>query len=182
MKLTLQNHIIDQAKFCPSPNYNPRPEGTEIDLVVTHCISLPPESSCTEDIVDFFQNKLDCSKHDYYKEIEQLQVSSHLLIDRLGNLYQFVPFDQRAWHAGESSFHGRSNCNDFSIGIELEGTDVDLFTDEQYQALNNVLTLLSFNYSSLANKYITGHSDIAPGRKSDPGIGFDWSKVDWIKS
>jgi len=158
-----------------SPNCNERPND-EISLLVIHNISLPPGQFDTQAVQRFFCNELDCSEHPYYQEIEGLQVSAHLLIERTGRVIQFVPFNKRAWHAGLSSFEGREQCNDFSIGIELEGTDDQLFTDEQYEQLSNITQQLVSVYPSISLDRIVGHSDIAPGRKTDPGPCFDWSR------
>ena len=124
----------------------------------------------------FFQNKLDKTQHPYFEEIHTLKVSSHILIKRTGEIVQFVPFNERAWHAGQSNYRGRECCNDFSIGIELEGSDTDQFEEAQYQQLTQLITVLRAAYPSISEN-ITGHSDIAPGRKTDPGTGFDWEKL-----
>ena len=163
------------ADWMASPNCNERPND-EISLLVIHNISLPPGQFDTQAVQRFFCNELDCSEHPYYQEIEGLQVSAHLLIERTGRVIQFVPFNKRAWHAGLSSFEGREQCNDFSIGIELEGTDDQLFTDEQYEQLSNITQQLVSVYPSISLDRIVGHSDIAPGRKTDPGPCFDWSR------
>jgi AmpD protein len=143
---------------------------------VIHNISLPPGQFDTQAVERFFCNQLDCSEHPYYQEIEGLQVSAHLLIERTGRVVQFVPFNKRAWHAGLSSFAGRERCNDFSIGIELEGTDDQPFTDEQYLQLTKITQQLVSVYPSITPDRITGHSDIASGRKTDPGPCFDWGR------
>jgi AmpD protein len=158
-----------------SPNCNERPND-EISLLVIHNISLPPGQFDTQAVERFFCNELDCSEHPYYQEIEGLEVSAHLLIERTGRVVQFVPFDKRAWHAGQSSFEGREQCNDFSIGIELEGTDDQPFTNEQYAQLTQITQQLMSVYSLIRPDRIVGHSDIAPGRKTDPGPCFDWSR------
>jgi len=157
-----------------SPNFNQRPNGIEVDLLVIHNISLPPGEFSGNYIEQFFTNCLDHSLHPFFNEIEGVKVSAHLLIRRDGTLIQFVPLNQRAWHAGQSSFHGRENCNDFSIGIELEGTDNCPYTDEQYVALARVTNEIRHYYPKITDDNITGHSDIAPGRKTDPGQAFDW--------
>ena len=156
----------------PSPNFSERKNS--IDLVVIHCISLPEGEYGNSNIEDFFLNKIDYFKHDSFKSLENLKVSSHLLVKRDGAVTQFVAFDKCAWHAGESSYAGRKNCNDFSIGIELEGCIDDIFTEKQYTELNKILKELISVYS-ITN--IVGHSDIAPGRKFDPGENFDWERV-----
>lgn len=163
------------AKQCPSPNCDERPADGAIELLVIHSISLPPGQLGGDEIEAFFQNKLDCSQHPFFAQIKGLKVSAHLLIRRDGEVVQFVPFCQRAWHAGVSEFRGRSSCNDFSIGIELEGTETSGFTEAQYQALSQVTKALQKTYPALNDfANIVAHSDIAPGRKTDPGEYFDW--------
>jgi AmpD protein len=154
-----------------------RPEGTDINLLVLHSISLPPGEFGGHWIEKLFSNTLPPDAHPYFAEIHQLQVSAHVLIQRDGHIVQFVPFDKRAWHAGESCYEGTERCNDFSIGIELEGTDTDSFEDIQYEQLAAIIGALNETYPSITTSRITGHSDIAPGRKTDPGSGFDWSKL-----
>jgi len=176
MPYTLDNGWIVQARAVPSPNFGPRPRGIEPSLLVIHNISLPPgqyEGNCVE---RFFTNCLDWAEHDYFSQIEGLEVSAHVLLRRDGEMVQFVSLDERAWHAGDSCFQGRDNCNDFSIGIELEGTDIDPYTDVQYQALQKLTALILSEYSDVEPSAIVGHSDIAPGRKTDPGDSFDWRR------
>lgn len=169
-----QNIWLDYAKKIPSPNFNQRPELTTVSLLVVHNISLPPGEFGHDYVEQFFQNQLDIPRHPFFDEIKDLKVSSHLYIKRSGELVQFVPLDQRAWHAGLSSYEGDENCNDFSIGIELEGTDTNPYTDAQYQTL--VATTLDIQrlFPAISNERITGHEHIAPGRKTDPGPAFDW--------
>ncbi|RUM78614.1 MAG: 1,6-anhydro-N-acetylmuramyl-L-alanine amidase AmpD [Candidatus Thioglobus sp.] len=169
----ISNHRLTSATQSPSINYNDRPNG-EISLVVIHNISLPPGEFNNPYIEQFFTNQLDFNAHPYFKTIQDLQVSAHLLIKRDGSIIQFIPFDKRAWHAGESSFNGQDNCNDFSIGIELEGTDNLNYEAVQYQSLKTTLKQLK-NYYPVQN--IVGHSDIAPGRKTDPGEAFNWGAI-----
>jgi AmpD protein len=145
-------------------------------LLVIHNISLPPRCYGGDCIERFFTNRLDWDEHPFFEEIRDVQVSAHLLIQRAGEVVQFVNFAERAWHAGESCFEGRANCNDFSIGIELEGSDDEPYTDAQYATLTAVTTLLLTHYPALAAHRIVGHSDIAPGRKTDPGPAFDWQR------
>lgn len=166
--------ILQEALQHPSPNHDERPEGCPIDLLVIHNISLPPNEFGGKWIDDLFCNRLDPEAHPYFEKICHLQVSSHLLIRRDGELIQYVPFIQRAWHAGLSCFQGRERCNDFSIGIELEGADDIPYSEEQYQQLSIVTQALLREYPEITPEGITGHSDIAPGRKSDPGPAFDW--------
>jgi AmpD protein len=166
---------LQGARHCASPNHDDRPANTEVSLLVIHNISLPPEQFGGPWIEDFFCNRLDPNAHPYFREIHRLQVSAHLLIRRDGELVQFVPFDQRAWHAGQSCFAGQEKCNDFSIGIELEGSDTQDFTAAQYDSLIEVTHLLQQRYPAIKTERIAGHSDIAPERKTDPGPHFDWS-------
>jgi AmpD protein len=166
-------HWLTGAKQLPCVNFNERPD-TPISLIVIHNISLPPKKFGGRYIEDFFANQLDASHHPYFASIENLKVSSHLLIKRTGEVLQFVPFNKRAWHAGESCFKQQQNCNDFSIGIELEGTDDINYTQEQYKALNHAIKALKSCYLITD---IVGHSDISPGRKTDPGKAFDWNKI-----
>jgi len=167
-------HRLVEAQQIESPNYNERPPGQQPELLVVHSISLPPGQYGGRYIEQLFTNQLSPQDHPYFQDIHQLQVSAHLLIRRDGSLMQFVPFDKRAWHAGKSNYQGRENCNDFSIGIELEGTDDSAFEAVQYQVLAHVIRCLLDTYPSLSERDITGHSDIAPGRKTDPGSAFDW--------
>lgn len=177
MNINPTTGLLDDCTQCPSPNKDARPENTTIDLLVIHSISLPPEQYGGEYIERFFQNKLDKNQHPYFEEIHQMQVSSHILIKRSGEVVQFVPFHERAWHAGKSSYCGRERCNDFSIGIELEGSDTDRFEEQQYQRLAELILTLQQAYPETRG-HITGHSDIAPGRKTDPGTGFDWARLE----
>lgn len=162
------------AERSPSPNFDERPAHEEISLLVVHAISLPPRQYGGDWITDLFMNRLDGSAHPYFAEIADLRVSAHLLIRRGGEVLQYVPFSQRAWHAGQSEFEGRERCNDFSIGIELEGCDHDPYTDIQYARLVAVSQLLMRRYPRITRDSIVGHCDIAPGRKTDPGPCFDW--------
>lgn len=164
------------ARQVPSPNQDARPDGAVVDLLVIHCISLPPACFDTPAIEQFFLNRLDRNAHPYFAEICAMRVSAHLLIRRDGELVQFVALDRRAWHAGQSCFDGRERCNDFSIGIELEGTDDGEFSAAQYRRLGEVSRAIRARYPLITPDRITGHSDIAPGRKTDPGPGFDWAR------
>jgi len=164
------------ARACPSPNQSERPEGSEVSLLVLHNISLPPGQYGGGYIEQFFANELKADEHSYFAGIANLQVSAHLLIDREGEVVQFVPLSRRAWHAGASSFEGCANCNDYAIGIELEGTDIEPYSDCQYQSLVQVCRELLAIYPALRAERIVGHSDISPGRKTDPGIAFDWPR------
>jgi len=158
----------------PSPNKNERPDTNNVSLIIVHNISLPPNQFGECWIDDFFLNKLDPKQHPYFEEICELKVSSHLLIRRDGNITQYVPFHERAWHAGLSNFDGADNCNDFSIGIELEGADHIAYTEEQYIALSSCCRALIDAYPMLSEETIVGHCDVSPGRKTDPGESFDW--------
>lgn len=175
MQTIVQFGLLESATFKPSPHCDDRPEHQDIDLVVVHGISLPPNEYGTDAIEQFFCGKLDMTTHPYFAEIAHLRVSSHLLIKRTGEIVQFVPFDKRAWHAGESSFNGKTRCNDFSIGIELEGSDHVPYEDCQYQRLADVIQLLQGAYPGITHDRIVGHADIAPNRKTDPGPAFNWN-------
>ncbi|KTB65655.1 N-acetyl-anhydromuranmyl-L-alanine amidase [Pseudomonas viridiflava ICMP 13104] len=163
------------VQHCPSPNFNARPDG-EISLLVIHNISLPPAQFKTGKVQAFFQNRLDTTEHPYFAGIADLRVSAHFLIERDGDVIQFVSCLDRAWHAGVSSFDGREGCNDFSIGIELEGTDEQPFSEAQYHALIDLTRQLRKAFVAITPERICGHSDIAPGRKTDPGPCFDWAR------
>jgi AmpD protein len=165
------------ARRVASPNCDERPEDADITLMVVHGISLPPGEYGGDWIDDLFCNRLDPDAHPYFREIAGLRVSSHLLIRRDGEIVQYVPFSRRAWHAGDSCFEGRSACNDFSIGIELEGQDTEPYTDRQYEQLAAVMQALVAAYPGLSLDRVAGHCDIAPGRKTDPGPAFDWQQL-----
>ena len=169
-----QDGIIDVAEFCPSPNFDERPNNTSIDLIVIHAISLPAGFYNTQLIKDLFLNCLDQGKDQFLESIKDLKVSSHFLITRKGTLIQFVPTHKRAWHAGISVYKGRENCNDFSIGIELEGCDDEEFEQSQYNSLSRLINFLSIDLQ-INKQNIVGHADIAPDRKTDPGPLFDWT-------
>ena len=172
-----QPHWLQGARHVASPNCNERPDPDDISLIVVHGISLPPGQFGAGYIEPFFLNQLCSDDHPYFKTIEGLTVSSHLLIERSGEIVQFVGFDQRAWHAGNSEFAGRGDCNDFSIGIELEGTDTEPYTDAQYQQLIQVIHALHAAYPKTQSNPVVGHCHIAPGRKTDPGDAFEWQKL-----
>jgi AmpD protein len=175
-----QNNFFDNdgwlknANRVESDNFNQRPTLKRDFLVVIHSISLPPGQFNNSFIEDFFQNKLNPTLHPYFETIKDLKVSAHFLIKRTGELIQFVSCHNRAWHAGESSWKGMSDCNDFSIGIELEGTEIEPYEEIQYKVLLNLLVQLKKEYNIID---IVGHSDIAPHRKTDPGPSFDWNKI-----
>lgn len=176
LRMHINNHWLNQANQIPSPNFDDRPETDDISLIVIHSISLPPGEFGNDCINQLFCNQLKPDEHPYFKEIHQLTVSSHLVIKRTGEINQYVPFDKRAWHAGSSSYEGRERCNDYSIGIELEGTETIPYTEAQYQQLAAIVRVLLDAYPGLSPERIVGHSDIAPGRKTDPGPSFDWQK------
>jgi len=178
MQIDISTGLLDTTaagvQFIASPNFDERPENNPLDLIVIHNISLPPEEFGGPWIANLFCNTLDPDAHPYFAEIHQLEVSSHVLIRRDGEIVQFVPFHKRAWHAGKSEYNGRERCNDFSIGIELEGSDTQPFEPPQYQQLSELVHALLTSYPTLSTKHITGHSDIATGRKTDPGPYFEW--------
>jgi len=171
-----QQGLVEQAGFIASPNHDARPVPGDISMIVIHNISLPPQQYGGEGVIELFTNALNPDEHPYYAEIQGLKVSSHFFIRRDGSLLQFVPCTMRAWHAGASEWKGRQRCNDFSIGIELEGSDFDAFEQDQYSTLNRLLSALVERYPI---REIVGHSDIAPGRKTDPGLHFEWSKIQY---
>jgi len=173
----LNNGWLDGAVHIPSPNFDQRPEGMTVNLMVIHAISLPAGCYGGDDIADLFTNQLPADRHPDYVDLCDLKVSAHVLIRRDGSVIQFVGFDQRAWHAGESCFEGASHCNDFSVGIELEGCDHDVFDDVQYASLAILLHGLIQHYPGLSEERIVGHCDIAPLRKTDPGPHFEWQRL-----
>ena len=174
--MKIKNHRLQDINFLESPNFNDRPVDEDISLLVIHSISLPPKKYNTDHIERFFLNELDFSSHNFYKNIDGMKVSAHVLIKRNGEVIQFVPFNKRAWHAGVSSYKGKNDCNNFSIGIELEGSDDDIFEDIQYEKLSLITSLLIEEYDLIIKDNIKGHSDIAPERKTDPGVLFDWDR------
>jgi len=168
--------LIKEARQVLSPNCDDRPQGCEPDLIVIHGISLPPGEFGGQWIDRLFTNSLDSFEHPYFRKISGLRVSSHLLIRRDGELVQYVPLIKRAWHAGDSCYKNRNQCNDFSIGIELEGVDTIAYTDEQYDVLCRAISALRAVVNSLRHAPIVGHNDIAADRKTDPGPAFDWKR------
>ena len=165
------------ARQCPSPNRDRRPAGCEPELIVLHGISLPPGEFGGPYIEQFFTNTLDHDHHAYFREIAELRVSAHVLVRRDGEVVQFVPFSERAWHAGESVFRGRGRCNDYSIGIEIEGDDDTAYDERQYDCVARLIASLCRRYPRLDARVVAGHCDIAPGRKTDPGPAFDWMRL-----
>lgn len=180
--MTINAGRLSDATWFTSPNYNQRPENTTIDAIVIHNISLPPNEFGAGDtdglhyVKALFTNRLDWEAHPYFQTIKGAEVSAHLFIERDGAITQFVNFNERAWHAGRSSYLGRPECNDYSIGIELEGSDFVSFTTDQYEALAKVIVAIYDAYPK-THRHLTGHSDIAPGRKTDPGDYFEWKKL-----
>ena len=177
IKMKIENHILEEVKISLSPNYDLRPDKSNISLIVLHSISLPPTIFGNNYVEDFFCNKLNPGNDDYLNAIKDMKVSSHLFVKRTGEIIQFVPFDKRAWHAGKSSYDNVENCNDYSIGIELEGCDDISFEDIQYEKLAYIIKAILDNYKKTSKERIVSHSDIAPGRKSDPGPLFDWKRL-----
>jgi AmpD protein len=177
LQVDLVSAQMRDARQIVSPNFDSRPPGVEADLIVVHGISLPPGEFGGPWIERLFTNTLPPDLHPYFAEIEDLRVSSHLLVARDGEVTQFVKFTDRAWHAGQSSYRGRAACNDFSIGIELEGMDEVEYAAEQYDALAEVVAALCDAYPRLSPDRLVGHSDISPGRKTDPGPAFDWERA-----
>jgi len=169
--------LLGGARQVPSPNCDERPPGVEPDLIILHGISLPPGEFGGPWIDRLFTNRLPADEHPYFAEIAALRVSAHVLVRRDGEAVQYVPFHQRAWHAGVSSWEGRERCNDYSIGIEIEGTDASAYEEAQYATVVALIVELCRAYPSLSIERVVGHSDVAPGRKSDPGIAFDWPRL-----
>ena len=177
LKININSHLIEGIVHLPSDNYDLRPNDTDIDTVIIHCISLPEGSYGNDNVSDLFTNKLDAAKNKLFSSLEGLRVSSHVFIKRNGEIIQFVPFNMRAWHAGVSKYKNRENCNDFSIGIELEGTSNSVFEDEQYDKLKEIIKLMKTCYPKIVEENIIGHNEVAPGRKEDPGVFFDWDRI-----
>jgi AmpD protein len=163
------------SRIVSSPNFDARPDGAAVELIVVHAISLPPDEFGGPGVEQLFTNSLDADEHPYYAEIAGLRVSAHFFIRRDGGLTQFVSTEDRAWHAGVSCWRGRERCNDFSVGVELEGSDTQPFEDAQYVCLRALIAAIRLRYPAVAG--VVGHSDIAPGRKTDPGPLFDWGRL-----
>jgi N-acetyl-anhydromuramoyl-L-alanine amidase len=172
--LDVRSGLLSTARQVASPNCDDRPAALSPELIVVHGISLPPGEFGGPWIDALFTNTLPPDAHPYFAEVASLKVSAHVLVRRDGELVQYVPFQRRAWHAGVSSWRGRERCNDFSVGIEVEGTDASAYEHAQYEALARLVAVLCRAYPTLLPDRMVGHSDIAPGRKSDPGIAFDW--------
>ena len=177
MRVDPASHLIAGVRYTPSPNANERPDGCLPSVIVLHSISLPPGEFGGPGIEELFTNQLDPDTHPYFASIAKQKVSAHVLIRRDGGIVQFVPFHRRAWHAGTSNYKGRENCNDFSIGIELEGTDTLPYEDTQYRVLAALIDALRIAYPDLSKQRIVGHSEIAPDRKTDPGQAFEWHRL-----
>lgn len=171
------NGQLPAARQLPSPNQDARPQPDDVDLLILHGISLPPGQFGGRWIEDLFLNRLQPTADPYFAAIHRLRVSAHLLVRRDGSLIQFVPFHRRAWHAGASCWQGRERCNDYSIGIELEGTDDTPYDARQYRALQRLLPAIRAAYPGITPERVVGHSDVAPGRKTDPGPAFDWQRL-----
>ena len=169
--------ILKDCEFIKSPNFDHRPKNTVVDTIVIHCISLPEKNYDNENVTLLFLNDLNKNLHPSFGSLDGLRVSSHILIKRDGQLIQYVPFDKRAWHAGKSEYKGRTNYNDFSIGIELHGSVSDIYTEDQYLSLKNLIDELKEIFPSITDSNILGHSDIAADRKNDPGPNFTWEKI-----
>ena len=177
LNLDSTGNWFERARRVPSPNFDARPFGCDIGLIVVHGISLPPGEFGGPHVEHLFCNRLDPEAHDGFRAIAALKVSAHLLIRRGGELVQFVALSERAWHAGESRFGDRVRCNDFSIGIELEGADRVPYEDVQYERLGHVCRTVMRRWPAIGRDRIVGHSDIAPNRKTDPGPAFDWPRL-----
>jgi N-acetyl-anhydromuramoyl-L-alanine amidase len=177
LEIDAASGVMRGVRQFESPNFDARPKGTDCDLIVIHGISLPPGTFGGPWIDHLFTNSLSADAHPYFATISGRKVSSHLLVRRDGEITQYVKFTDRAWHAGQSAFEGREACNDFSIGVELEGFDTTPYADVQYQVLANIVAALCRAYPRLSQQRLVGHSDIAPGRKTDPGPAFDWPRA-----
>lgn len=173
LKVSPVTHRLESVAYKPSPNADARPPGAVPELIVIHGISLPPGEFGGPGVEQLFTNTLPAGEHPYYREIASMKVSAHVFIRRDGGMIQFVPFDKRAWHAGASCFEGRENCNDFSVGVELEGCDDKAYEAVQYRRLAALVTALTAAYPTLSAERVVGHCDVAPGRKTDPGPLFD---------
>lgn len=174
--LLIDDHIVKGVPFHPSPHKDERPLASDISLLVIHGISLPAGKFGGDYVDDLFMGCLDCSADASFASLDGLRVSAHCFIRRTGELFQYVPFQQRAWHAGVSSWEGRERCNDYSIGVELEGTDVAPYTEQQYQTLVQLSRALMTAYPAITLDRVVGHEHIAPGRKTDPGPAFNWNE------
>ena len=170
-------YLLRNSEYIESPNYDDRPDNTVVDSIIIHCISLPEREYDNDNVSLLFLNNLNRNHSISFQSLENIRVSSHLFIKRTGHIIQYVPFNKRAWHAGESKYEDRSGFNDFSIGIELHGSTSDLYTDEQYKSLSKAIKDLKRIFPSIKDSNILGHSEIAPNRKSDPGPNFMWDRI-----
>ena len=177
LKININSHLIEGILYLPSDNHDIRPYTMDIDTIIIHCISLPEGSYGNDNVSDLFTNKLDTTKNESFSSLTGLRVSSHIFIKRNGEIIQFVPFNMRAWHAGASKHKDRENCNNFSIGIELEGTSNSIFTDKQYNQLKEIIKLMKTCYPKIVEANIIGHNEVSPDRKEDPGTFFDWDRI-----
>ena len=177
LKINNNTNLINDIAYHRSDNCNNRPDKTVIDTIIIHCISLPSGCYNNRNIIEFFTNNLDTNKDPSFVSLKDTKVSSHLLINRDGGIIQFVPFSLRAWHAGISKHGKRRNCNDYSIGIELEGTTKSKFTDKQYDSLNEVIICLKDFFPGIVDENIIGHNEVSPDRKDDPGPYFEWNRI-----
>ena len=177
MRIDPASHVVVGVRFVPSPNFDERPINTPISLIVIHNISLPPNEFGGPYIEQLFTNQLDPKAHPYFEKLSEKRVSAHILIRRDGRILQFVPFNKRAWHAGDSSYKGKPRSNDYSIGIELEGADDIAYEAVQYTVLATLVDSLRIAYPFLSREDVAGHSDVAPGRKTDPGPAFNWQNL-----
>ena len=177
IKINLNTHLISNIPYLESQNCDARPEGIDIDTIIIHCISLPDGEYGNDNVINLFQNDLDISKNESFKSLEGVKVSSHIFIRRDGEVIQFVPFNLRAWHAGASTHLKKSDCNDFSIGIELEGSVSSKFSENQYKILIELIAALKSNYPKIRDSNIIGHNEVSPNRKEDPGEFFDWKRI-----
>lgn len=177
MRIDPSSHLLAGVRYVPSPNADDRPGNAAPSLIIIHNISLPPNEFGGPYIEQLFTNRLDLQAHPCFASIVKRRVSAHALIRRDGGVVQFVPFNRRAWHAGVSKYRGRSDCNDFAVGIEMEGTDEIPYEDAQYSVLAVLIDTLRIAYPSLSKHRVVGHADVAPGRKTDPGPAFDWQRL-----
>ncbi|WP_308387734.1 1,6-anhydro-N-acetylmuramyl-L-alanine amidase AmpD [Acidithiobacillus sp. AMEEHan] len=177
MKDSWEGPWLRAAQRAPSPYCDERPAGSSVDLLVLHAISLPPENFGSGEVQRFFQGTLDFDRHPYYEQLRELRVSAHFFVERDGQIWQHVAVDRRAWHAGVSQWQGRERCNDFSVGIEIEGSATQPFADAQYAALSRLIPALWSYFPALDRRAIAGHAEIAPGRRWDPGPYFDWQRL-----
>ena len=181
IKINPNTHLISNVSYLESRNCDSRPKDMDVDTIIIHCISLPDGEYGNDNVINLFQNNLEISKNESFQSLEGVKVSSHIFIRRDGEVIQFVPFNLRAWHAGVSMHLKKSNCNDFSVGIELEGSVSSRFSENQYKILIELITALKSNYPKIRDSNIIGHNEISPNRKEDPGKFFDWERIKGLK-